>query len=138
MSYADGRFFVVGGLPNDIHENYVYEYSPDFKFIKRHVIASGHTKKGIQTAAYAAGVWWFGCYGEPHELLKTDKAFRVLGKWPLNKRVLDAAYGIVGLPDGTLLVARNIPSTKDKKHAGAAVIAVPDAQHGIVEKKLQQ
>lgn len=37
----------------------------DFQFVKKHVLASGHTHLGIQTAAFADGHWWFGCYGRP-------------------------------------------------------------------------
>ena len=88
-----GHFFVVGGLPEAITENYVYEYNGNFKFIKRHVIESGNMLMGIQTAAFANGCWWFGCYGNPRMLLKTDESFRLLGK---HER--DVSLGIVGLP----------------------------------------
>jgi hypothetical protein len=53
-------------------ENYAYEYDGDFKFVKRHVLDSGFTLVGIQTAAFANDHWWFGCYGEPKILLKAD------------------------------------------------------------------
>ncbi len=50
IGFQDGRFFVVGGLPMGIEENYVYEYDPGFRFVKKHVVKSGHTLLGIQTA----------------------------------------------------------------------------------------
>ena len=53
---AKGRFIVVGGLPEGVPENYVYEYDKDFKFIKRHVIKSGWTRLGIQAATFARGM----------------------------------------------------------------------------------
>ena len=78
MTYRDGRFFVVGGLPDSYDENYVYEYGMDFVFIGRHVVQSGHTRLGIQTACYGLNSFWFGCYGYPDNcaLLKTDITFK--------------------------------------------------------------
>ena len=58
IGYRKGHFFVVGGLPNDVAVNFVYEYDRKFQFLKRHVIRSGHTRLGIQTATFAAGRWW--------------------------------------------------------------------------------
>jgi hypothetical protein len=100
IGVRDDRFFVVGGLPDGIDENYVYEYDDQFNFIKRHVIKSGHTHLGIQTATFANNRWWFGCYGEPKILIVTDPEFRMLGRYEF-----DCSLGIVGLPDGRLLVA---------------------------------
>ena len=61
ISFSKGKFFVVGGLPQGFTENYIYEYDTTFKFIKRHIIQSGYTYKGIQTAEFHEGQWWFGC-----------------------------------------------------------------------------
>lgn len=125
MACRGTRFYVVGGLPPGINENYVYEYDANFAFQKRHVIASGYTLMGIQTAAYADGVWWFGCYGAPKMLLKTDDAFRLLGKY-----TFDCALGIVGQADGSFLVARPVPLAK--KHCTAMLmLADADAKHGL-------
>ena len=63
MTYKDGRFFIVGGLPPTHDRNYVYEYTPDFVFVKRHVLESGWTNLGIQTVDYSNGKFVFGCYG---------------------------------------------------------------------------
>ncbi len=52
ISFCKGKFFVIGGLPQGYSENYIYEYDMDFKFFKRHVIPSGYTYKGIQTAEF--------------------------------------------------------------------------------------
>lgn len=100
IGVRNDRFFVVGGLPDGIDENYVYEYDDQFNFIKRHVIKSGHTHLGIQTATFANNRWWFGCYGEPKILIVTDPQFRMLGRYEF-----DCSLGIVGLPDGRFLVA---------------------------------
>ncbi len=101
IGFRDGRFFLVGGMPPGVNENYVFEYDGSFRFLKKHVIASGYTLLGIQTAAFGGGSWWFGCYGKPQVTLKTDEAFNLLGKYEIN-----CSLGIVGLPDGRLLVAR--------------------------------
>ncbi|MFG0262224.1 MAG: glycerophosphodiester phosphodiesterase family protein, partial [Novipirellula sp. JB048] len=69
IGVRDGHFFVVGGLPPGVEENYVYEYDPSFSFVKKHVIDSGYTLMGIQTATFAHDRWWFGCYGRPQTLL---------------------------------------------------------------------
>jgi len=100
IGFRGGRFFVVGGLPAGVTENYVYEYDENFSFLGRRTIASGHTLMGIQTAAFADGRWWFGCYGSPRELLVTDEQFRLEGRYEA-----DCALGIDSLPGGRLLVA---------------------------------
>ncbi len=98
---SDGHFFVVGGLPDNVEENYVYEYDDRLQFVKKHVIASGHTRMGIQTATFANNLWWFGCYGDPKILLVTDASFqRLQGRFEF-----DCSLGIVGLPSGKLVVA---------------------------------
>jgi hypothetical protein len=63
MTYRDGRFFVIGGLPPTHKDNYVYEYTPDFTFVKRHVLKSGWTNLGIQTVDFSNGKFFFGSYG---------------------------------------------------------------------------
>lgn len=63
MTYADDRFFVVGGLPATHECNYVYEFTRDFSFVKRHEIKTGFTLMGIQTAAFEDGRFFFGIYG---------------------------------------------------------------------------
>lgn len=128
IGYHDGRFFVVGGLPEDVNENYIYEYDKDFKFVKRHVLESGHTFLGIQTATHTGGYWWFGCYGKPaRELLKADESFHMVGKY-----VFNCALGIVGLPDGSFLAAQGDRSPEDKKYMGSAAVADADAEKGLI------
>lgn len=125
IAMREGHFFVVGGLPSEIKENYVYEYDAEFNFIQRQVIASGHTHLGIQTATFADGRWWFGCYGFPKVLLVTDADFTMQGRYEF-----EASLGIVGLPDGRFLVGRG-DYKKGKGHTGAARIAVADEKQGL-------
>ena len=125
IGYREGRFYIVGGLPEGVEENYVYEYDTHFKFRLRHVIASGWTRLGIQTATWHEGSWWFGCYGSPKILLKTDLDFKMLGRYEF-----DGSLGLEGNGAGSLLVTKG-PRTADKRCLGVILPAVPDDQSGL-------
>ncbi len=125
IGYRDGHFFVVGGLPDGVEENYVYEYDGEFKFMKRHVIKSGHTHLGIQTATFAHDRWWFGCYGDPKILLVTDADFEMKGR-----HEIDCSLGIEGMTGGRLLVGSG-RCEKDKGCNGTVQTALPDEQAGF-------
>lgn len=119
MGYHDGAFIIIGGLPKGYKENYAYEYDDNFKFISRHVVNNGYTLKGIQTACYAHGFWWFGCYGFPDNkaLFKTDATFTLRGAYDT-----DFSVGIDALPDGKLLRGITWDLGERKKWRGKAVI----------------
>lgn len=125
IGYQGEHFFVVGGLPDAVEENYVYEYDESFSFIKKHSIRSGHTHLGIQTATYAHDRWWFGCYGEPKILLLTDADFQMKGRFEI-----DCSLGIEGISGGRLLVA-NGRCDKNQGCTGSVRIALPDQQTGF-------
>ncbi|QDT54452.1 hypothetical protein Pan44_24850 [Caulifigura coniformis] len=125
VEFKDGRFFVVGGLPADLQENYVYEYDATFRFLKKHTIPSGQTHLGIQTVAFANGRWWFGCYGQPAILLVTDADFRMLGRYEYN-----CSLGIAGLPDGRFLSATGC-TDKVNGCTGKIRIAEVDEKAGL-------
>ncbi len=125
MGYHEGRFYLIGGLPDAVEENYVYEYDEKFQFVKKHIIKSGHTHLGIQTATFADGKWWFGCYGSPKILLVTDTQFNLLGRYEF-----DCAYGIASASTGRLFSAKNIRN-KQKEHIGSIHFAVPDEKNGL-------
>ena len=63
MTWKDDRFYIIGGLPLKHEKNYVYEYTSDFKFVKRHDLDTGFTWMGIQTAAHEDDTFYFGIYG---------------------------------------------------------------------------
>jgi hypothetical protein len=130
IGFHDGHFFVVGGLPDGVEENYAYEYDGQFKFVKKHVIKSRHTHLGIQTATFANDRWWFGCYGDPKILLVTDADFQMKGRYEF-----DCSLGIEGLPDGRLLSAIG-RCEKDKGCTGSVQVAAPDEKTGL--KLLEQ
>gem|GEM_PF-2038143 len=124
MDHRDGRFYVIGGLPASHDKNYVYEYDGKFAFVKRHDIPSGQTHLGIQTAAFIGNQWWFGCYGTPRVMLKTDAEFNLLGKYEF-----DCAYGIAARPDGGMLVATG--PCQGGRCEGALHHVVPNAKSGL-------
>ena len=127
MEYHDGHFYIIGGLPKGYEENYVFEYDQKFNFIKKHIIKSGYTRLGIQTAIYADGRWFFGCYGKPQQLLITDEDFKMIGRYNF-----DAALGIAPLGNNLFYVGRRI---KGDKEQGKIIKARYDEKAGLVEVK---
>lgn len=120
LARQEGRFFVVGGLPMGYDENYVYEYDADCAFVKRHVLDSSYTHLGIQTAAYADGVWWFGCYGAPKVTLQANEDLDFQRKF-----AFDCALGIAPLPEGRFLIGRGARDDEGQ-HTGKAIVATRD------------
>jgi hypothetical protein len=125
IAYHDHQFVIVGGLPEGIEENYVFEYDPAFRFVEKHVLKSGYTKLGIQTAAFADGYWWFGCYGKPGVLLKAEEGFTSVQRFDFN-----CSVGIVPIAPGRFLVARS-GRTQNQRYTGRLVPACADAVDGL-------
>jgi len=125
IGFRDGHFFVVGGLPDGFETNFVYEYDGAFRFVKKHVIESGHTLLGIQTATFAHDRWWFGCYGNPKILLVTDAEFQMQGRYEF-----DCSLGIEAHPKGRLLAASG-RCEKEKGCIGRVQVARPDEKTGL-------
>ncbi|MDG2168788.1 MAG: hypothetical protein P8L44_12790 [Opitutales bacterium] len=111
------HFYVVGGLPPGIDENYIYKYKSDGEFVKRIAVASGYTVMGIQTAFFTDGFWWFGCYGEPRTLIKADADFRFVGR-----RLFDASLGIEKTTGGDFLIGKDL-RLPSGGHRGSIVLA---------------
>jgi len=120
IAWYNGSFWVVGGLPENYRENYVYQYTGDFKFIKRHTIASGYTSLGIQTACHAGGSWYFGCYG--NVTLQCTDDFQLIRKFKFN-----TAVGLLEMPDGVMLAAENVRNQdpENKKNISNQAVARP-------------
>ena len=125
IAWHDGKFLVVGGLPPGSNENYAYEYDADFRFVRRHVLNSGYTLMGIQTAAFADGHWWFGCYGDPKTLLKADAVLQKVERFEF-----DCSLGIVPLEPGRFLIARGT-SSKERGCTGRLVSASVEPKRGL-------
>jgi len=124
MATHEGRFLVIGGLPSDFKENYLYEFDGDFNFIKKHTLDSGHTHLGIQGAAYSEGTWWFACYGSQILTATADLKMQ-------SRHTFQCGYGIVGLGNDQYYIARG-DSIKDKGRTGYLLLAKPDKEEGLV------
>lgn len=125
IGFRDGHFFVVGGLPDGVEKNLIYEYDGRMQFVRRHELASGWTQLGIQTATFAQGRWWFGCYGDPKILLTAAADFSDVRRFEQ-----DASLGLVPLGKGKFLVARGT----SKKGIGCTARLVPangNLEHGL-------
>jgi hypothetical protein len=128
--YHNEKFLVVGGLPEGFHENYLYEYDRNLKFLRKITLQSGYTTKGIQTVAFNDGYWWFGCYGSPHVLLKVDEQFKSTQQF-----IFDCALGIVPTGPTTFLVARgNSACAKSGGCNGQLIPAEVSKTQGLVLK----
>ena len=125
IAWHDGRFLVVGGLPVGAEANLVYEFDDKFTLVKEHKLAGGFTLMGIQTAAFADGRWWFGCYGKPESLLIADAD---IGK--VERYEFSCSLGIVPLGGGKFLIGRD-RKTADMQHIGSLVLAEADPQRGL-------
>lgn len=123
MAWHDGKFVIIGGLPEGTEENYAYVYTPAFEFIERKVIDSGYTRLGVQSLAFAEGHWWFGCYGS--RTLKTDAGFEMKGNYGF-----DCSLGVVGIGDGKLLVAKGTGTGEVR--GGSVAIATLGEDGGLV------
>lgn len=126
IAHHEGRFTVVGGLPEGFEENYVCQYDAEFHFLARHVLRSGYTLKGIQTAAFNDGHWWLGCYGAPKILLKASRDFRSVRRFEF-----DCSLGITPAGPGVFLVARGACS-KERGCTGQLLLAGADEDKGLV------
>lgn len=125
IGYRNQRFYVVGGLPQGLTKNFVYEYDMEFRFLKKHEISSGHTLMGIQTATFADNQWWFGCYGDSKTLLVTDSEFQSPKRFPF-----DSSLGIESFREGQLITASG-SCQKESGCSGRIQIAVPDEKKGL-------
>lgn len=84
MTWKDDRFYVVGGLTPTRRCNYVHEYDEDFRLVKRHVLNTGYTVLGIQTATFMDGEFLFGIYGgngNPGGILRCSPDFKRIRRY---------------------------------------------------------
>lgn len=115
---SDGEsLLVVGGLPNGFEQNYLYEFDYYLQFQRKYVMESGWTKLGIQTATFAEGRWWFGCYGDPPQLLSANVELN-----DLVRSEFDCSFGLVPLGDGKFFTARD-RLVSGQGHVGSLVPA---------------
>jgi hypothetical protein len=117
ITWNDGHFVLVGGLPEGFEENYLYIYDKNFRFVKSVTVKSGYSKLGIQTIDYFNGIYWLGCYGSFKTLL-LDQDFAIL-----DKHAFDLSFGIHGFSADKVLIGIHLKGvTDEKKNRGALMI----------------
>lgn len=63
LEWFDGSFWLVSAAPDRCIYNFLFEYTPDFKFKRCLPIRSGWTYVGVQTILLYGDKLLFGCYG---------------------------------------------------------------------------
>lgn len=125
LDCCDGHFFLIGGLPPGYEENYVYEHDAGFRYLRTHVLPSGYTNLGIQTACCHDDCWWFGCYTVEGKkgLLKADRDLKLVGIYDVSP-----AIGLIGWGPGRFLMAEHF----GERWQARAVPMRPDEDLGLV------
>lgn len=115
MTWKGDRFYIIGGLPLKHEKNYVYEYTSDFKFVKRHDLDTGFTWMGIQTAAYEDGTFYFGIYGSKGDPSGVIACSGDLSSW--ERYTCGGSVGILKL-DGAYYVGSSPTDKKTGRRTG--------------------
>ena len=125
MTWKGDRFYIIGGLPLRHEKNYVYEYTSDFTFVKRHDLDTGFTWMGIQTAAYEDGTFYFGIYGSKGDPSGVIACSGDLSSW--KRYTCGGSVGILKL-DGAYYVGGSPTDRKTGRRTGylARQKAFPD------------
>ena len=76
ITFANGKFYLVGGRPYSITGNTVYEYDSNFKLLKKHSL-SINSSRGIQTISFDGRYFWIGCYGAGNYSFRFDQNFQL-------------------------------------------------------------
>ena len=129
--FARGSFFVAGGRPSNMPGNTLYEYSPEFKLLKKHELEF-NSRLGIQSMAFDGKNFWFGCYNVLRGLtIRTGSDFKVNGYYNFS-----GAYGMVPLGGRKMVLASLDP---DKKSGGkAAVIDIGKMEKAVIRLVLDK
>ena len=115
ITFADGNFFVAGGRPANMPGNTVYEYSPEFKLLKKHPLEF-NSHLGIQSMTFDGENFWFGCYSvRSGAAFRTGRDFKVNGYYDFH-----GAYGMIPLNERKMVLAAPDYS---RKAAAKAIVA---------------
>ena len=70
IEWCEGSFWVISSAPKRSEYNYLFEYSPAFKFRTCRLVKSGWTNLGVQTILRFGDELLLGCYGsdDPDDL----------------------------------------------------------------------
>lgn len=72
LEWYGGSFWVITSAPRHSEYNFLYEYTPDFKYRTCVLVKSGWTNLGVQTICRKGDMILLGCYGgddkeQPHK-----------------------------------------------------------------------
>jgi hypothetical protein len=131
IEYHNGKFYVVGGLHTSENKNYVYEYDSNFAHLKTHELETGYTDRGIQTATYGSGSWWFGTYHSLNGNNNTRQLFKYdAGLTDFSQSSFDASLGIASIGNNYLLIGSN-RNVSGKGYVGRIDLAVITSPGGL-------
>ena len=90
VEWFEGSFWVITSAPRHSEYNYLYEYTPDFRYRTCVLVRSGWTNLGVQTICRVGDAVYIGCYGSNDDKESPHKSctIRVDGR-----RLLAAARG---------------------------------------------
>ena len=127
MTWKGDKFYIIGGLPLKHEKNYVYEYTSDFTFVKRHDLDTGFTWMGIQTAAHEDNTFYFGIYGSKGDPSGVLACPGDLSSW--KRYTCGGSVGILKL-DGAYYVGSSPTDKKTGRRTGYLTRqkAFPDPQ----------
>lgn len=118
ITWHDGAFVVVGGLPLRHEANHIFRYDKDFKFLGQVDLPTGYTRMGIQTACFLNGEFWFGTYHGEKSLLRADASFQLTARYDL-----DGEWGIAPWKDGSVLLGVSEIGDAPRTYRGKAIVA---------------
>ena len=129
--FADGSFFVAGGRPANMPGNTVYEYSPEFKLLKKHHLEF-NSHLGIQSMTFDGKNFWFGCYS-----VRSGAAFRTGRDFKVKEYYnFQGAYGMVPLNNRKILLA--VPDYSRKASGRATVTDLGKTKLTVVRLELDK
>lgn len=133
ITFANGRFYLVGGRPAGVTGNTLYEYDSSFKLLKKHQLKF-NSDKGIQTISWDGEHFWIGCYKTGDFAFLVDKDFKVtsVAKAPI-------ATGVLNSSDRkTLLCFRDVFRKRKILHNIARRINVSDCRGKALYLKIDE
>ena len=116
MISVGSKFFITGGRPADMPGNEIFEYSRDFKLLKKHKLAF-NTFKGIQTLAFDGKYFYAGCYGGEYWTYRISSDFKRVDYLDLS-----GCIGLKPLPDKRMLAGKSGVDSTGRVYTTLAVV----------------
>ena len=116
MSFDGKSFFITGGRPADMPGNEIFEYSRDFKLLKKHKLAF-NTFKGIQTLVFDGKYFYAGCYGGEYWTYRISSDFKRVDYLDLS-----GCIGLKPLPDKRMLAGKSGVDSTGRVYTTLAVV----------------